>query len=53
MSRIGMTTLTLLTLLMTGCMAAVESEYGFSEAGTTYGILGVKVWIYTGDSFHI
>ena len=28
-------------------------EYGFSEAGTTYGILGVKVWIYTGDSYPI
>ena len=25
-------------------------EYGFSEALTTYGILGVKVWIFTGES---
>ena len=24
-------------------------DYGFTEAATTYGILGVKVWIYTGD----
>ncbi|MCX8228756.1 MAG: 30S ribosomal protein S3 [Planctomycetota bacterium] len=25
-------------------------EYGFSEAQTTYGILGVKVWIYAGET---
>lgn len=25
-------------------------DYGFSEAKTTYGILGIKVWIYTGDA---
>ncbi|HIA39036.1 MAG TPA: hypothetical protein EYN86_05990, partial [Planctomycetes bacterium] len=25
-------------------------DYGFSEALTTYGILGVKVWIFTGES---
>ena len=24
-------------------------DYGFSEALTTYGIIGVKVWIYKGD----
>ena len=24
-------------------------DYGFTQAATTYGILGVKVWIYTGD----
>ena len=24
-------------------------DYGFDEAKTTYGVLGVKVWIYTGD----
>ena len=24
-------------------------DYGFDEARTTYGIIGVKVWIYTGD----
>lgn len=25
-------------------------DYGFSEAKTTYGIIGVKVWVYKGDS---
>jgi len=25
--------------------------YGFSEALTTYGIVGVKVWVYKGDNF--
>src|SRR5690606_19241414 len=24
-------------------------EYGTSEAATTYGIIGVKVWVYKGD----
>ena len=24
-------------------------DYGFAEARTTYGIIGVKVWIYKGD----
>ena len=26
-----------------------EIDYGFSEAQTTYGIIGIKVWIYKGD----
>ena len=26
-------------------------DYGFSEANTTYGILGVKVWIFKGEVF--
>ena len=26
-----------------------DIDYGFAEARTTYGIIGVKVWIYTGD----
>ena len=26
-----------------------DIDYGFSEAGTTYGQIGVKVWIYKGD----
>ncbi len=26
-----------------------DIEYGFSEARTTYGVIGVKVWIYRGD----
>ena len=28
-----------------------DIEYGFSEAKTTYGRIGVKCWIYKGDSF--
>ncbi len=24
-------------------------EYGFAEALTTYGIIGVRVWLYKGD----
>jgi small subunit ribosomal protein S3 len=26
-----------------------DIDYGFAEAYTTYGVLGVKVWIYRGD----
>ncbi|NLL65836.1 MAG: 30S ribosomal protein S3, partial [Clostridiaceae bacterium] len=26
-------------------------DYGFAEAHTTYGIIGVKVWVYKGDVF--
>ncbi len=26
-------------------------DYGFSEANTTYGVVGVKVWVYKGDNF--
>jgi small subunit ribosomal protein S3 len=26
-------------------------DYGFAEADTTYGKIGVKVWVYTGDYF--
>ena len=26
-------------------------DYGFSEANTTYGVVGVKVWVYKGDDF--
>ena len=25
-------------------------DYGFSEANTTYGVIGVKVWVYKGDN---
>jgi small subunit ribosomal protein S3 len=28
-----------------------DVDYGFVEARTTYGVLGVKVWIYTGEIF--
>ncbi|MFD1712688.1 30S ribosomal protein S3 [Ottowia sp. GY511] len=27
-----------------------DIDYGFSEAKTTYGIIGVKVWVYKGDN---
>ena len=27
-----------------------DVDYGFYEARTTYGVIGVKVWIYTGES---
>ena len=26
-------------------------DYGFSEAHTTYGIIGVKTWVYRGDIY--
>ena len=26
-----------------------DIDYGFAEADTTYGIVGVKVWIYNGE----
>lgn len=26
-----------------------DIDYGFSEARTTYGVIGVKVWVYKGD----
>jgi small subunit ribosomal protein S3 len=26
-----------------------DIEYGFAEARTTYGIIGIKVWVYNGD----
>lgn len=29
---------------------SLRVDYGFSEAMTTYGVLGVKVWIFTGES---
>ena len=29
-----------------------DIDYGFAEAATTYGILGVKVWIYKGEVLH-
>ncbi|MDD4956099.1 MAG: 30S ribosomal protein S3 [Candidatus Omnitrophica bacterium] len=28
-----------------------DIDYGFAEARTTYGIIGVKVWIYRGDKY--
>ena len=29
-----------------------DIDYGFAEADTTYGIIGVKVWIYKGEVLH-
>lgn len=29
-----------------------DIDYGFAEANTTYGIIGVKVWIYKGEILH-
>jgi small subunit ribosomal protein S3 len=26
-----------------------DVDYGFAEANTTYGVIGIKVWIYRGD----
>ena len=26
-----------------------DIDYGFAEASTTYGIIGIKVWIYKGE----
>ena len=28
-------------------------DYGFAEAKTTYGIIGVKVWVYKGEIFDL
>ncbi len=28
-----------------------DIDYGFAEAHTTYGVIGVKVWVYKGDVF--
>jgi small subunit ribosomal protein S3 len=30
-----------------------DVDYGFVEAKTTYGVLGVKVWIYKGEIFDL
>jgi small subunit ribosomal protein S3 len=30
-----------------------DIDYGFSEAKTTYGVIGVKVWVYRGDRLGI
>jgi small subunit ribosomal protein S3 len=30
-----------------------EVDYGFTEARTTYGVIGIKVWIYSGESQEI
>jgi small subunit ribosomal protein S3 len=28
-------------------------DYGTAEAATTYGIIGIKVWVYKGDVFDL
>jgi len=28
-----------------------DIDYGFAEASTTYGVIGIKVWIYKGEVF--
>jgi small subunit ribosomal protein S3 len=28
-----------------------DIDYGFAEANTTYGIIGVKVWVFKGEVF--
>jgi len=28
-------------------------DYGFTEAHTTYGLIGIKVWVYKGEKFHL
>ena len=28
-----------------------DIDYGFAEANTTYGVIGVKVWIFKGEVF--
>ena len=30
-----------------------DIDYGFAEAKTTYGVIGVKVWVYRGDVFDL
>ena len=38
-------------LLDVGCKSNMIYEYAETEALTTYGIIGVKVWIYKGEIF--
>jgi len=28
-----------------------DIDYGFAEAKTTYGVIGIKVWIFKGEVF--
>ena len=28
-----------------------DIDYGFAEAHTTYGVIGIKVWVYKGEIF--
>ena len=31
--------------------ASANIEYGFAEADTTFGLIGVKVWVFTGEVY--
>lgn len=30
-----------------------DIDYGFTEAHTTYGLIGIKVWVYKGEKLHL
>jgi len=30
-----------------------DIDYGVTEASTTYGVIGIKVWIYKGEVFEL
>jgi len=30
-----------------------DIDYGFTEAHTTYGLIGIKVWVYKGEKFYL
>ena len=30
---------------------SADIDYGFAEAGTTYGVIGIKVWVFKGEVF--
>jgi len=30
-----------------------DIDYGFAEAHTTYGLIGIKAWVYKGEKFHL
>ena len=32
-----------------GRLGGADIDYGFAEADTTYGKIGVKVWVYKGE----
>jgi len=44
-----MITFTLSDALSISILERADIDYGFAEANTTYGKVGVKVWIYKGE----
>ena len=30
-----------------------DIDYGFAEAHTTYGLIGIKVWVYKGEKYQL